>query len=210
MHPSALPLPSPSQPSSWRSEGIKHIGDRPSAPPGVCSRSLSIISHQTVPIFSLFLFFSPVQPIHHPTSVPAPLRNYLLEGWGLSKAPSGTIVSGNTNLRPRHAHLCRFCGNFPPFGKGAIGPFSLRVLGRYRTPAPTSKDRVEGYTYSGSGTSSEVTRFLRSGDLVLEGTDRSLVPNLLERALIPGPLTLCSGRQISRLSHNRHNVILDS
>jgi hypothetical protein len=66
-----------------------------------------------------------------------------------------------------------------------------------------------GETYSSSDICSSVRRLLRDGDPVLAGADHSLVPNPLERALIQRLLHFCSG-EISRESHNRHNVILDS
>ena len=47
-------------------------------------------------------------------------------------------------------------------------------------------------------------RLLTDGLLVLAGTDRSLAPNPLERAMIQG---LCSERQISRRSHNHHTTL---
>jgi len=173
-----------------------HRRDNPDAPIITRFRSLSIISPPSISILSPFSFsfpisFFPYLPVH------------------LSVAGSLSQVGDNQSAWWENSiRKYKSCGNVP----SPIGPLVPGCRGDTEPPrSPTSKRMLWGDTYISSNTSSEMTRLLRDGLLVLAGADHNLATNPFERALIQRLSHFAPGTdRVSRQSHNRHNVILDS
>lgn len=194
--PVAVTSSVPPQAGQVGSEQIKKHKRSPRRPH---RSAFNYTSPPSIPILSLFFSF--------------------LSSLRISERPRRPVGKGRDGIGSENTNSIEpptfvwFCGNFPAFGSGAIRFASSRVLRRDRSSAPTSGCALRGvvYTYSSSEACSEVSRHLRDGDPILAGPDRQLAPQSSRARTDPAPLTLLHWTDlVSRQSHNRHNVRLDS